>query len=123
MGCVLEGVSKDKYENTYGVQQIQDGVKVKFVTQHEYGTNVGSRLYVMDDDDKYKLFYLKNREFSFEVDVSELQCGMNGAVINAYMADLAFMDNYYFDRIIFRTSREIEQFIAFVRISYFTCIF
>ena len=84
--CVLEGVSKDKYENTYGVQQIQDGVKVKFVTQHEYGTNVGSRLYVMDDDDKYKLFYLKNREFSFEVDVSELQCGMNGAMYFSEMA-------------------------------------
>merc|ERR1711862_55051 len=62
----------------YGVQQIQDGVKLKFVTEHESGVNVGSRLYVMDDDENYKLFYLKNREFSFEVDVSELQCGMNG---------------------------------------------
>jgi len=78
--CVLEGVSKNKYENTYGVQQIQDGVKLKYVTEHESGVNVGSRLYVMDDDENYKLFYLKNREFSFEVDVSELQCGMNGAM-------------------------------------------
>merc|ERR1712157_353638 len=78
--CVLEGVSKDKYENTYGIEQLEDGVKLKFVTQHEYGVNVGSRLYVMDDDENYKLFYLKNREFSFEVDVSELQCGMNGAM-------------------------------------------
>merc|ERR1719203_817063 len=78
--CVLEGVSKNKYENTYGVQQIQDGVKLKFVTEHESGVNVGSRLYVMDDDENYQLFYLKNREFSFEVDVSELQCGMNGAM-------------------------------------------
>jgi len=78
--CVLEGVSSEKYENTYGIQQIQDGVKLKFVTNHEYGTNVGSRLYVMDNNDNYKLFYLKNREFSFEVDVSELQCGMNGAM-------------------------------------------
>merc|ERR1711884_573917 len=33
-----------------------------------------------DNNDNYKLFYLKNREFSFEVDVSELQCGMNGAM-------------------------------------------
>jgi len=84
--CVLEGVSKDKYENTYGIEQIQDGVKLKFVTQHEYGVNVGSRLYVMDDDENYKLFYLKNREFSFDVDVSELQCGMNGAMYFSEMA-------------------------------------
>lgn len=84
--CVLEGVSKDKYENTYGVEQVQDGVKLKFVSQHQYGINVGSRLYVMDDNDNYKLFYLKNREFSFEVDVSTLQCGMNGAMYFSEMA-------------------------------------
>jgi len=84
--CVLEGVTKDKYENTYGVQQVQNGVKLRFVTEHEYGTNVGSRLYVMDNNDDYKLFHLKNREFSFEVDVSELQCGMNGAMYFSEMA-------------------------------------
>merc|ERR1712186_225562 len=39
-----------------------------------------------DDDENYKLFYLKNREFSFEVDVSELQCGMNGAMYFCEMA-------------------------------------
>jgi len=78
--CALEGVSSEKYENTYGIEQIQDGVKLNFVTEHEYGVNVGSRLYLMEDDENYKLFYLKNREFSYEVDVSELQCGMNGAM-------------------------------------------
>merc|ERR1712183_691246 len=84
--CALEGVSSEKYENTYGIQQIQDGVKLKFVTEHEYGTNVGSRLYLMENDENYKLFYLKNREFSYEVDVSELQCGMNGAMYFVEMA-------------------------------------
>jgi len=78
--CVLEGVSKDKYENTYGIKQVQDGVQLRFVSEHEYGVNVGSRLYVMDDNDDYLMVYLKNREFSFEVDVSELMCGMNGAM-------------------------------------------
>merc|ERR1712214_182017 len=33
-----------------------------------------------DNNDNYAMFYLKNREFSFEVDVSELYCGMNGAM-------------------------------------------
>jgi len=78
--CALEGVSKNKYENTYGIKQVQDGVRLNFVTQHQYGVNVGSRLYVMEDDENYAMFYLKNREFSFEVDVSELYCGMNGAM-------------------------------------------
>lgn len=28
----------------------------------------------------YEMFYLKNREFTVEVDVSKLMCGMNGAM-------------------------------------------
>ena len=56
--CVLEGVTADKYKDTYGVEQINNGVKLNFVTDHYYGVNVGSRLYVMDGNDKYKLFYL-----------------------------------------------------------------
>ncbi|KAL7549284.1 hypothetical protein ACHAWF_012559 [Thalassiosira exigua] len=78
--CAIEGASKQKYEGTYGVKQVQDGVRLNFVTEHQYGVNVGSRLYVMEDDENYAMFYLKNREFSFEVDVSELYCGMNGAM-------------------------------------------
>ena len=66
--------------NTYGVEQLADGVKVNFVTNHEYGVNVGARLYIMDGEDKYKMFYLKNREFTIDIDVSELYCGMNGAM-------------------------------------------
>ena len=78
--CALEGVSLQKYRETYGIKQVQDGVQLDFVTDHQYGTNVGSRVYGMDTDDTYQLFYLKNREFSFEVDVSGLQCGQNGAM-------------------------------------------
>jgi cellulose 1,4-beta-cellobiosidase len=29
---------------------------------------------------KYKVFKLKNREFTFDVDVSQLPCGLNGAL-------------------------------------------
>jgi cellulose 1,4-beta-cellobiosidase len=28
----------------------------------------------------YKMFHLKNREFTFDVDVSNLPCGLNGAL-------------------------------------------
>ena len=69
--CALEGVSRDKYRSTYGVEQLQDGVRLKFVSDHAYGTNVGSRLYVMDGDDKYKMFQLK---VSQEMMVEKLGC-------------------------------------------------
>jgi len=78
--CALEGVTAEKYENTYGVEQLSNGVRLNFVTEHQYGTNVGSRLYLMDGDDKYMMLYLKNREFAVDIDVSELYCGMNGAM-------------------------------------------
>ena len=78
--CALEGVTKQKYKDTYGVEQLENGVKLNFVTNHQHGTNIGSRLYLMENDDKYKMFYLKNREFAIEVDVSNLFCGMNGAM-------------------------------------------
>ena len=34
----------------------------------------------MDDDDTYKFFYLKNHEITFEVNVSNMPCGLNGAL-------------------------------------------
>merc|ERR1712209_394054 len=33
-----------------------------------------------ESGEKYKMFYLKNREFAMTFDVSEAQCGMNGAM-------------------------------------------
>mmetsp|Transcript_69028 Transcript_69028/g.173939 ORF Transcript_69028/g.173939 Transcript_69028/m.173939 type:complete len:683 (-) Transcript_69028:513-2561(-) len=76
--CALEGISEEDYEKVYGVVNIPDGVQINYVTRK---TNVGSRLYLLDSDqEKYKLFKLKNREFAFDVDVSTLECGMNAAL-------------------------------------------
>jgi cellulose 1,4-beta-cellobiosidase len=74
--CALEGVSEAQYATTYGVTATSGGVALKFKT----GNNVGSRLYLMEDESTYKLFKLKNKEFSFDVDVSTLPCGLNGAL-------------------------------------------
>lgn len=58
-----------------------NSVNLKFVTQNENGQNVGSRLYFLDSSGKnYNMFKLKNRQFSFDVDVSQLPCGINGAL-------------------------------------------
>lgn len=77
--CALEGAD---YATTYGVSpnMYKDGVILKFVTKGPWSTNYGSRLYVMDSPETYKMFYLKNREFTFTVDVSNLPCGLNGAL-------------------------------------------
>lgn len=34
----------------------------------------------MEDDSTYQMFKLLNKEFTFDVDASELPCGLNGAL-------------------------------------------
>merc|ERR1711871_150447 len=77
--CVIEGAGAE-YENTYGVKASGDSLTLGFVTQGPYSRNVGSRNYLMDTEDTYKLFKLKNKEFTYTVDDSQLDCGLNGAL-------------------------------------------
>jgi cellulose 1,4-beta-cellobiosidase len=78
--CALEGVPLSDWTGTYGVTSSSDALHLNFVTQGAYSKNVGSRTYLMDNDSQYMMFELKNQEFSFEVDVSNLPCGLNGAL-------------------------------------------
>ena len=39
----------------------------------------------MDSENTYKQFKLKNAEFTFDVDVSDLPCGLNGALYFAHL--------------------------------------
>ena len=71
--CALDGAD---YQGTYGVTSSGSALKLNFVTHG----NVGSRLYLLDSETQYKLFKLKNKEFTFDVDVSKLPCGLNGAL-------------------------------------------
>jgi len=78
--CEIEGADEE-YENTYGVRTSGKSLNLTFVTEGPYSTNVGSRVYLLDSDkETYKMFKLKNREFTFDVDTSELPCGLNGAL-------------------------------------------
>ncbi|CAK4536738.1 unnamed protein product [Aphanomyces euteiches] len=38
------------------------------------------RVYLLEDDNNYKLFKLLNQEFTFDVDASQLPCGLNDAL-------------------------------------------
>merc|ERR1712151_1259521 len=77
--CALEGAGKE-YNKTYGIRTKDSELSLRLVTKGPYSTNVGGRVYLMEDDDTYKLFQMKNQEFTFDVDVSELPCGLNGAL-------------------------------------------
>ena len=52
---------------------------MNFVTQSS-NKHIGSRVYLLDDDSTYMMFNLKNQEFTFDVDMSNLPCGLNGAL-------------------------------------------
>jgi len=71
--CALDGAD---YSGTYGITTSGSALTLKFKT----GSNVGSRVYLMASDSAYQMFKPKNQEFTFDVDVSTLGCGLNGAL-------------------------------------------
>jgi cellulose 1,4-beta-cellobiosidase len=75
--CALDGVD---YTGTYGITSTGSALTLKLVTHGPYSTNVGSRVYLMANDTAYQMFNLKNQEFTFDVDMSNLPCGLNGAL-------------------------------------------
>ncbi|KAG1692758.1 hypothetical protein DVH05_024373 [Phytophthora capsici] len=80
--CALDGAD---YTGTYGINSESDKLSLKLVTKGPYSTNIGSRVYMMDSDDSYKAYKLLNQEFTFDVDVSNIDCGLNGAL---YFVDM-----------------------------------
>jgi len=80
--CALDGAN---YASTYGITSSGNSLRLNFVTVATQ-TNVGSRTYLMDTASTYQLFHLKNQEFTFDVDVSNLPCGLNGALYFSEMS-------------------------------------
>ena len=89
--CVLEGA---QYGTTYGASTSGDSLSLKFVTKHEYGTNIGSRFYLMNGASKYQMFTLMNNEFTFDVDLSTVECGLNSALYFVAMEEDGGMKSY-----------------------------
>lgn len=82
--CAIDGAD---YSGTYGITTSGNALTLRYVTKGPYSTNVGSRVYLMDNSDsKYELFKPNNKEFTFDVDVSNLPCGLNGALYFSEMA-------------------------------------
>ncbi|KAJ7114331.1 family 7 putative glycoside hydrolase [Mycena epipterygia] len=82
--CALDGAD---YSGTYGISTSGNALTLKFVT----GSNVGSRVYLMapGSTTEYQTFNFENQEFvsrsQFDVDVSQLPCGLNGALYFSQM--------------------------------------
>nr|AGV05127.1 glycoside hydrolase family 7 protein [Canariomyces microsporus] len=75
--CCVDGA---EYSSTYGITTSGNALNLKFVTKGTYSTNIGSRTYLMESATKYQMFNLLGNEFTFDVDVSNLGCGLNGAL-------------------------------------------
>ena len=89
--CQLEGAN---YGTTYGASTSGDSLSLKFLTKHEYGTNIGSRFYLMNGASKYQMFTLMNNEFAFDVDLSTVECGLNSALYFVAMEEDGGMASY-----------------------------
>ena len=72
--CALDGAN---YAGTYGISTSGNAVTMK-LTSSPFG--VGSRVFLMLSDTAYRTIPLKNQAISFDVDVSALPCGVEGAV-------------------------------------------
>ncbi|RYP67252.1 hypothetical protein DL771_007341 [Monosporascus sp. 5C6A] len=89
--CALEGAD---YQGTYGASTSGDALSLKFVTKHQYGTNIGSRFYLMNGASKYQMFTLMNNEFAFDVDLATIECGLNSALYFVAMEEDGGMASY-----------------------------
>lgn len=88
--CALNGIDQNGYNNNIGVFSDNDELRLMYLT----GNNVGSAVYLTTEDDKYRLFRLKNKEFTFDVDTSEMPCGLNGALFFSEMEEDGGMSSY-----------------------------
>ncbi|KAH9824322.1 family 7 glycoside hydrolase [Melampsora americana] len=73
--CALEGVDYCDF----GVTSDGDSLSLKLGIENTK-RHISPRVYLLDDKGQYVSMKLKNQEFTFDVDVSNLPCGTNGAL-------------------------------------------
>jgi len=82
--CVMDAISD---YSQYGVKTAGSNLYLDMI--RDDGSTISPRAYLLDGDQhKYDLLKLTGYEFTFDVDVSKLPCGMNGAL---YLGE---MDKY-----------------------------
>ena len=71
--CLLEAMTAEDYTNN-GVTTEGDAITLTYVAP---SGAIGSRLFVLQEEE-YFLFKLKNREFTFDIDIGDIDCALNG---------------------------------------------
>ncbi|CAA9960417.1 hypothetical protein CFE70_003838 [Pyrenophora teres f. teres 0-1] len=80
--CVMDGISDYK---TMGVTT--QGSSLRLDMFNPQGGEASPRVYLLGEDEKnYEMLKLTGQEFTFDVDMSRLPCGMNGAL---YLSEMA----------------------------------
>lgn len=75
--CIAQPV---EYEKSLGITTNNDALTLRFITKTEYGITEGSRVYALESENKYRMYNLLNREIAFDIDLSQVPCGMNAAL-------------------------------------------
>lgn len=76
--CVMESISD---YGVVGVATKRDSLSLDMLSDDGTLSKLSPRVYLLDKHEKnYEMLYLLGQEFSFDVDVSKLPCGMNGAL-------------------------------------------
>ncbi|KAH7305553.1 cellulase [Stachybotrys elegans] len=81
--CVMDGISD---YSAFGVTT--DGASLHLRQLTDAGDLVTPRVYLLTEDEQsYEMLYLTGQEFTFDVDVTQLPCGMNGALYLSEMLE------------------------------------
>ncbi|KAL4869615.1 hypothetical protein BDV12DRAFT_208408 [Aspergillus spectabilis] len=76
--CIIEGITDYV---SYGVTTSGSKLTLtQYLNQNGTLNAVSPRVYLVAEDEDYNTLHLLNQEFTFDVDVSQLPCGMNGAL-------------------------------------------
>lgn len=81
--CAMEGVDYP----SYGINANGNSLTLNLFVQKDNVTSLSSpRVYLLSDDETYNMFQLLNQEITFDVDVSKVPCGINGAL---YLSEMS----------------------------------
>ncbi|KAF9876763.1 exoglucanase 1 precursor [Colletotrichum karsti] len=75
--CALDGA----YYPGYGIAATGDALSQSYYTPIDFGRSFNSRVFLMEGGgDRYQTFTLLGNELAFDVDLSTMACGLNGAL-------------------------------------------
>ena len=83
--CAVEGVDY----SSYGIAVSGNSVTLNLFLQNGNTTTLASpRAYLLANESQYDMFQLLNQEIAYDVDVSQVPCGINGALyLSEMLAD------------------------------------